>query len=337
LGALATKLRKEFIKLLEKDPEFRQTVAGYLGLAETLKKLDQHLEELRSIRQEQQKTWQNIEKLWQEVRELRQDQTKLWEEVRELRVNQTKLWENTEKLWEEVKGLRENQERLWQEVRELRVNQTKLWEEVKGLRENQERLWQEVRELRVNQTKLWEEVKGLRENQEKLWEEVRELRINQTKLWENTEKLWEEVKGLRENQERLWEEVRELRHDFIVFRTELTGISATVGAIAESGARRALREWAAAQGIRLGRLRSITVEGREINFVAEYVDTEGRKGILYAEAKSTVRSREVEDFSQLASVAEKIYGQGLKVILGFRIYEEAYEAAGREGITLVEA
>jgi hypothetical protein len=34
---LATKLRKEFIKLLEKDPEFRQTVAGYLGLAETLK------------------------------------------------------------------------------------------------------------------------------------------------------------------------------------------------------------------------------------------------------------------------------------------------------------
>jgi uncharacterized protein YoxC len=236
---LATKLRKEFIKLLEKDPEFRQTVAGYLGLAETLKKLDQHLEELRSIRQEQQKTWQNIEKLWQEVRELRQDQTKLWEEVRELRVNQTKLWE--------------------------------------------------------------------------------------------------EVKGLRENQEKLWQEVRELRHDFIVFRTELTGISATVGAIAESGARRALREWAAAQGIRLGRLRSITVEGREINFVAEYVDTEGRKGILYAEAKSTVRSREVEDFSQLASAAEKIYGQGLKVILGFRIYEEAYEAAGKEGITLVEA
>jgi predicted nucleic acid-binding Zn-ribbon protein len=299
---LATKLRKEFIKLLEKDPEFRQTVAGYLGLAETLKKLDQHLEELRSIRQEQQKTWQNIEKLWQEVRELRQDQTKLWEEVRE-----------------------------------LRVNQTKLWEEVKGLRENQERLWQEVRELRVNQTKLWEEVKGLRENQERLWEEVRELRVNQSKLWENTEKLWEEVKALRENQEKLWQEVRELRHDFIVFRTELTGISATVGAIAESGARRALREWAAAQGIRLGRLRSITVEGREINFVAEYVDTEGRKGILYAEAKSTVRSREVEDFSQLASAAEKIYGQGLKVILGFRIYEEAYEAAGKEGITLVEA
>ena len=236
---MATKLRKEFIKLLEKDPEFRQTVAGYLGLAETLKKLDQHLEELRSIRQEQQKTWQNIERLWQEVRELRQDQTKLWEEVRELRVNQTKLWE--------------------------------------------------------------------------------------------------EVKGLRENQEKLWQEVRELRHDFIVFRTELTGISATVGAIAESGARRALREWAAAQGIRLGRLRPITVEGREINFVAEYVDTEGRKGILYAEAKSTVRSREVEDFSQLASAAEKIYGQGLKVILGFRIYEEAYEAAGKEGITLVEA
>jgi DNA repair exonuclease SbcCD ATPase subunit len=284
VGALATKLRKEFIKLLEKDPEFRQTVAGYLGLAETLKKLDQHLEELRSIRQEQQKTWQNIEKLWQEVRELRQDQTKLWEEVKGSQRRPRKAVAGSQGAESETK---------------------------------------------------WEEVKG--QNQEKLWEEVRELRVNQSKLWENTEKLWEEVKALRENQEKLWQEVRELRHDFIVFRTELTGISATVGAIAESGARRALREWAAAQGIRLGRLRSITVEGREINFVAEYVDTEGRKGILYAEAKSTVRSREVEDFSQLASAAEKIYGQGLKVILGFRIYEEAYEAAGKEGITLVEA
>jgi uncharacterized protein YoxC len=235
---LATKLRKEFIKLLEKDPEFRQTVAGYLGLAETLKKLDQHLEELRSIRQEQQKTWQNIEKLWQEVRELRQDQTKLWEEVR---------------------GLREDQERLWQEVRELRVNQTKLWEnteklweEVKGLRENQERLWQEVRELRVNQTKLWEEVKGLRENQERLWQEVRELRVNQTKLWENTEKLWEEVKALRENQEKLWQEVRELRRDFIVFRTELTGISATVGAIAESGCKKGFEGMGRSSGDKAG-------------------------------------------------------------------------------------
>lgn len=34
------KLKKEFLELLEKDLEFRYTVAGYLGLSEILKRLD---------------------------------------------------------------------------------------------------------------------------------------------------------------------------------------------------------------------------------------------------------------------------------------------------------
>jgi len=37
---LVGKLKKEFLELLEKDLEFRYTVAGYLGLSEILKRLD---------------------------------------------------------------------------------------------------------------------------------------------------------------------------------------------------------------------------------------------------------------------------------------------------------
>ena len=37
---LAEKLKREFIELLEKDVEFRYTVAGYIGLSEILKRLD---------------------------------------------------------------------------------------------------------------------------------------------------------------------------------------------------------------------------------------------------------------------------------------------------------
>jgi predicted nuclease with TOPRIM domain len=123
---MSEKLKKEFIELLEKDKEFRYTVAGYLGLSEILKRLDR-LEEGQN-------------RLWE-------GQTKLWEEVKSLREGQAKLWEGQTKLWEEVRSLREGQNRLWE-------GQTKLWEEVKSLREGQARLWEEVKLLRVNYERM---------------------------------------------------------------------------------------------------------------------------------------------------------------------------------------
>ncbi|MEM3082136.1 MAG: hypothetical protein QXM50_01155 [Candidatus Caldarchaeum sp.] len=155
-GAMASKLRKEFIKLLEEDREFRYTVAGYLGLAEILKRLDSIEEEIR--------------KLWEEVKTLRENQEKLWLEVKNLREGQEKLWENSEKLWAEVKSLREGQEKLWDEVRSLREGQEKLWQGQEKLWEGQEKLWQEVKSLRIGQEKLWE-------GQERLWAEVRDMRV----------------------------------------------------------------------------------------------------------------------------------------------------------------
>jgi hypothetical protein len=130
---LPDKLKKEFLELLEKDLEFRYTVAGYLGLSEILKRLDK----------------------------LGENQNRLWE-------NQNKLWENQNKLWEEVKGLREGQNKLWEEVKGLREGQNKLWEEVKGLREGQNKLWENQNKLWEGQNRLWEEVRSLREDQRKL-------------------------------------------------------------------------------------------------------------------------------------------------------------------------
>jgi len=103
----STDLRREFIKLLESDVEFRYTVAGYLGLSEILRSIERLWEEVRELREEVRKLWEN--------------QNKLWEEVRALREGQNKLWENINRLWEEVRALREDQGRLWREVRDLRV------------------------------------------------------------------------------------------------------------------------------------------------------------------------------------------------------------------------
>jgi uncharacterized protein YoxC len=158
---MAVRLRRQFLKLLDEDKEFRYTVAGYLGLGEILKRLD-------SIEE-------NIRKIWEEIRGLREGQerlwegqNRLWEEVKALREGQEKLWDGQNKLWEEVKQLREGQNKLWEEVKALREGQEKLWEEVKQLREGQNKLWE-------GQNRLWEEVKALREGQEKLWASHRRL------------------------------------------------------------------------------------------------------------------------------------------------------------------
>ncbi|MEM4164099.1 MAG: hypothetical protein QW801_01890 [Candidatus Caldarchaeum sp.] len=188
---MAQKLKKQFIELLEKDVEFRYTVAGYLGLSEIIKRLDTIEQEIKrlwegqeKLWQGQEKLWENQNKLWQEVKSLREGQEKLWEELRSLREGQNKLWE-------EVRSLRENQEKLWEGQNRLWESNNRLWEEVRSLREGQEKLWE-------GQNKLWEEVRSLREGQEKLWE-------GQNRLWEGQNKLWEEVRSLREGLNKLWE------------------------------------------------------------------------------------------------------------------------------------
>ncbi|MCS6769335.1 MAG: hypothetical protein NZ570_02735 [Candidatus Caldarchaeum sp.] len=152
---MTVRLRKSFIKLLEEDREFRYTVAGYLGLAEVLKRLDSIEQEIKSLREGQEKLWdilnqlwEGLNKLWEEVKSLREGQEKLWESSNKLWEGQNKLWESSNKLWEEVRSLREEQEKLLE-------GQNMLWEEVRSLRDGQNKLWE-------GQNKLWEEVKGLK-------------------------------------------------------------------------------------------------------------------------------------------------------------------------------
>jgi chromosome segregation ATPase len=238
---MESELKEKFLELLDKDKEFRYAVAAYLGLADILRRLDRFeeiqtkiLEEIREMRIEQNKLWENQNKMWEEIKGLRENQEKLWEsqnkmwenqnkileEIKYLRENQERLWENQNKMWEEIKALRENQEKLWENQNKLWENQNKILEEIKGLREGQQKLWE-------NQNKIWEEIKGLRENQErlwenqnKMWEEIKNLRENQEKLWENQNKIWEEInktwkeiKSLREEQTKIWKEIKAIQQE----------------------------------------------------------------------------------------------------------------------------
>jgi len=213
MARAAERLKKEFLDLLEKDLEFRYVVAGYLGLSEILRRLDEHDKK--------------FEEILAETRALREDQRKLWEGQNKLWENANKLWESVNKLWEELKDLRNGQRKLWE-------NANKLWEEVRALREGQNRLWEEVKALREDQHRLWEEVRGLREGQNRLWEEVKALREGQNKLWEGQNRLWEEVKSLREDQRKLWEEVRGLREVYVKLEGRVTGLERAVATLART-------------------------------------------------------------------------------------------------------
>lgn len=117
----AEQIKRQFLELLERDIEFRYAVAGYLGLSEILKRLEEHdkkfeeiLKEIRALRENQNKLWENQNRLWEEVKILREEQSKIWNST-------NKLWENTNKLWEEVKALRENQNKIWEEIRSINI------------------------------------------------------------------------------------------------------------------------------------------------------------------------------------------------------------------------
>jgi hypothetical protein len=210
---MSTDLKSEFLRLLEKDIEFRYAVAGYLGLSEIIKKLDWLIEEQRKIWEEVKHIWEEIKSLREDQHKLRENQNKMWEEIKSLREGQEKLWENQNKMWEEIRALRENQNKIWEEIRALRENQNKIWEEIRTIKEDIRKLWE-------NQNRMWEEIRALRENQNKIWEEI---------------------KSLRENQYKLWEEVRILREDFSKLIKRIDALGSRWGILAESAFRNALK------------------------------------------------------------------------------------------------
>jgi cytochrome c556 len=147
---MSTELKKIFLELLEKDVEFRYTVAGYLGLLEILKKLDYLIEENKKI-------WEEIKLLREEEAKLREEQTKIWEEIRSIREDEKKIWENINRIWEEIRLLREEQIKLREEQIKIREDISKIWDNIN-------RIWEEIRSIKEEQKKIWEEIRELRKN-----------------------------------------------------------------------------------------------------------------------------------------------------------------------------
>jgi len=91
-------LKRQILKLLEEDEEFRLAVAGLLGLREILEELRKLREDFNTLIKEQAKRWEENERRWLE-------NEKKWEELFK---RLEERWHENEKRWEE-------NERKWQE------------------------------------------------------------------------------------------------------------------------------------------------------------------------------------------------------------------------------
>ncbi|WP_449462621.1 hypothetical protein PQ610_00690 [Tardisphaera miroshnichenkoae] len=271
--------KKEFLELLDKDAEFRYAIAGYLGLGDVIRKLDEHSEILKQLLESTNKLWESNNKLWEEVKALREGQDKLWQE--------------NQKIWEELKSLREGQDKLWESNNKLWESNNKLWEEVKALREGQDKLWQE------NQ-KIWEELKSLREGQDK--------------LWESNNKLWEEVKALREGQDRLQSTTDLLSRRMNRLEVEVDSFGNAVGRTLEDYTASFVRlmleekEEYKGKGIEVGR-KVLQIEGKQIE-----IDVFCEEPLVVGEVTTYVKSKdeaqaEFEKLADHVAIAEKRYNK----------------------------
>jgi DNA repair exonuclease SbcCD ATPase subunit len=105
-------LKKQFLELLEKDLEFRYTVAGYLGLSEILRRLDKIAEEQTRLREEQARLMEEQTRLTGEQIELRKEQTRLREDFNKILLRIEKMEERMERIEDRMEGMEGRLERM---------------------------------------------------------------------------------------------------------------------------------------------------------------------------------------------------------------------------------
>ncbi|MEL9939937.1 MAG: hypothetical protein QW348_05055 [Ignisphaera sp.] len=119
-------LKKEILKLLREDEEFRLAVAGLIGFGEVLKRLDRHEEELKRLREdflvfvkEQERKWEENNRRWEENSKRWEEAYRRFEsielELKKLREDFNKFVELEEKRWEENNRRWEENNKRWEE------------------------------------------------------------------------------------------------------------------------------------------------------------------------------------------------------------------------------
>ncbi|MCC6017305.1 MAG: DUF3782 domain-containing protein [Desulfurococcaceae archaeon] len=108
-----SKLKEEFLKLLEEDKEFRLAVAGLIGLDTIISELKKLREDFLTFVNIQEKRWEENNKRWEENNRRWEENNRRWEENEKRWIEAFKRFEAIEKtLLEHTKILQEHSKRL---------------------------------------------------------------------------------------------------------------------------------------------------------------------------------------------------------------------------------
>jgi len=133
-------LKKEILKLIEEDREFRYAVMGLLGMKELLERFARLEERQQKLEERQQKLEERFARLEERFAKLEERQIRLEERQQKLEERQQKLEERFNELVKEVRDLRRDFNEMLKRIESLE-------EKYRFLEEGHRRLEAEVKKL----------------------------------------------------------------------------------------------------------------------------------------------------------------------------------------------
>ena len=174
-------LKKEFLRLLREDEEFRLAVAGLIGFEELLKRFERHEEELRRV-------WEAIEKLRQDLHMFMKEQEKRWEENNKRWEENNKKWEMNWRLWEENNKRWEENNKRWEENWRRWEENNKKWEENGSRWEENNKRWEENNKRWEEAYKRFEAIERKLLEHDKRFEVIEKILLEHSMRLDNIEK-----------------------------------------------------------------------------------------------------------------------------------------------------
>jgi len=130
-------LKRELLRLLKEDEEFRLAVAGLLGLDAILSELRKLREDFNRLVELEDRRWEENRKRWEESEKRWEENWRRWEENNKRWEENWRLWEENMRRWEENNKRWEENEKRWQEAyRRFEA----IEEELRKLREDHNKL-----------------------------------------------------------------------------------------------------------------------------------------------------------------------------------------------------
>ena len=309
---MATKLKKDFIKLLEKDAEFRYAVAGYIGLADISKSISKMAEFQARAEERLLRLEEAVERLEAVVQRLAEAQARTDERL-------ARLEEAVERLEAAVQRLTEAQARTEERL-------TRLEEAVARLVEAQARTDERL-------TRLEEAVERLAEAQAKAEERLTRLEAVVQRLAEAQARTDERVTGLEQAYARVEVSLHELAQ-------QVGKLSDTIGFGLEDIARVVLPGWLSRhEGIEVGELTRtfFEVDGEvvEINLYGEGVKG-GERVVVLGESRSRIYEHDVKEFDETVEKVKRVISHKVyKLLFGYWIHPSAQREAAGRGLMLI--